>query len=265
MAAVIAMKHPESTTAIPMGLQLGTPAGLAPKADFPTTHWSIVLAAGHASERSGPALEALCRTYWVPLYAFVRRQGHDVHAAQDLTQEFFARLLAGDSLMGVRPAKGRFRSYLLAAMKHFLANEWDRSRALKRGGGCEVFSLDQISEEENRGAEPADAATPDKLFERRWAETVLERVNARLRHEYEAAGQGQRFEALKIYLLGDGEAASYAETARRLSLTESAVKSAIYKLRQRYGEMFRAEVAHTVAEPGEVENEIRWLLSALSD
>jgi RNA polymerase sigma-70 factor (ECF subfamily) len=249
------------------------PPGFAPAArldaaqaaEFRTTHWSIVLQAGGRGELSAPALEKLCRGYWAPLYAFVRRQGHNLHAAQDLTQEFFARLLADNSLANVHPDKGRFRSFLLASMKHFLANEWNRSQARKRGGGCEIFSLDQANEEEGHGFEPAGGASPDRLFERRWAETVLARVNARLRREYEAAGQGDRFDALKIYLLADYDPVSYADTAARLGLTESAVKSAIYKLRQRYGEMFRAEIAHTVGRPEDVEEEIQHLLRALGE
>jgi RNA polymerase sigma-70 factor (ECF subfamily) len=165
----------------------------------------------------------------------------------------------------VHPDKGRFRSFLLASMKHFLANEWNRSQARKRGGGCEIFSLDQVTDEEQRALPAADSAAPDRIFERRWAETVLERVNARLRREYEAAGQAARFDALKVYLLNDYDPVSYAETATRLGLTESAVKSAIYKLRQRYGEMFRAEIAHTVGRADEVEEEIQFLLRALGE
>lgn len=254
-----------STQLPPPGFAPAARLDAAQAAEFRTTHWSVVLQAGGAGELSGAALEKLCRAYWAPLYAFVRRQGHDAHAAQDLTQEFFARLLADNSLARVHPDKGRFRSFLLASMKHFLANEWHRAQARKRGGGCEIFSLDEAREEEHRGVEPADDATPDRLFERRWAETVLACVNAKLRREYESAGQADRFEALKVYLLGDRDAVSYAESAARLGLTESAVKSAIYKLRQRYGEMFRAEIAHTVGRPDEVEEEIQFLLRALSD
>ncbi len=229
--------------------------------EFHTTHWSVVLRARGGSAQSAEALEKLCRAYWRPLFAYVRRQGHDVHAAQDLTQEFFARLLAGGSLASVEPEKGRFRSFLLASLKHFLANEWNRAQCLKRGGGREIFSLDEALAEER--VEPAHDATPDKAFQRRWVETVLGRVNLRLRQEYEAAGQGTRFEALKVYLLNDYDPVSYAETAERLGLTESAVKSAIFKLRQRYGEMFRVEIAHTVRDATEVEEEIRHLLAAL--
>jgi RNA polymerase sigma factor (sigma-70 family) len=232
---------------------------------FRTTHWSVVLRAGSWSGDAAPALEKLCRAYWVPLYAYVRRRGHDRHTAQDLTQEFFSRLLAGDSLASVHPDKGRFRSFLLVAMKHFLANEWDRAHSQKRGGDYHFFSLDQVNDEERRDLEPIDASSPDRIFERRWAETVLARVNARLRREYEAAGQVGRFDALKVYLLGGYEPVSYADTAAQLGLTESAVKSAIYKLRQRYGEMFRAEIADTLGKPDDVDEEIRYLLRVLGE
>ncbi len=232
---------------------------------FCTTHWSVVLQAGGRGANAGQALEWLCRAYWVPLFAFVRRQGHDLHAAQDLTQAFFARLLSDDALARVHPDKGRFRSFLLASLKHFLANEWDRAQCAKRGGGCQIFSLEEATEDERKRFEPVDRASPDRIFERRWAETVLARVNARLRAEYEVVGQGARFDALKIYLLADYDPVSYADTAAQLGLTESAVKSAIYKLRQRYGDMFRAEIAQTVSAPEEVEEEIRWLLRALSE
>ena len=232
---------------------------------FRTTHWSVVLRAGSWSGDAAPALEKLCRAYWAPLYAYVRRRGHDRHTAQDLTQEFFTRLLAGDSLASVHPDKGRFRSFLLVAMKHFLANEWDRAHSQKRGGDCHIFSLDQVNDEERRDLEPVDSSSPDRIFERRWAETVLARVNARLRREYEAAGQLARFDALKVYLLCDFEPASYAETAARLGLTESAVKSAIYKLRQRYGDMFRAEIADTLGKPDDVDEEIQYLLRVLGE
>lgn len=241
------------------------PGAGARGAEFRTTHWSLVLQAGGGSAQSAAALEKLCRAYWAPLFGFVRRQGHGVHAAQDLTQEFFARLLAGNSLAAVHPAKGRFRSFLLASMKHFLANEWDRARAQKRGGGREIYSLDEACEEDRQGFDPADTASPDKLYERRWAEAVLARVNARLRREYEAAGQAARFDTLKVYLLDGYEPVSYAESAARLGLSESAVKSAIHKLRRRYGEMFRTEIAHTVSRPEEVEEEIHFLLRALSN
>ena len=231
---------------------------------FCTTHWSAVLQAGGRGGSSAEALETLCRNYWYPLYAFVRRRGHGIDEAQDLTQEFFARLLAGNYLAQADPSRGRFRSFLLASLKHFLANEWHRSQCQKRGGGCVIFSVEEAAEEERKHFELPDHASPDRLFERRWIETLLERVTVRLRREYEEAGWRDRFDALKIYLLDDYEPLSYSETAKRLGLTESAVKSAIYKLRQRYAQVLRAEIAHTVDDPAEVEAEIRFLLQTLA-
>lgn len=236
-----------------------------PAGEFCSTHWSVVLQAGRAhTPQSAAALEQLCRAYWGPLFAWVRRDGHSEHEAQDLTQEFLSRLVANHALASVHPSKGRFRSFLLASLKHFLANEWDRARAIKRGGGRPLVSLDEVTEEDRARFEPVDTLTPDRVFERRWAQTVVARAQARLRREYDGAGQGRRFELLKGYLLGEAAGVSYAETAARLGLTESATKSAIFKLRQRFGEVFRAEIAQTVGSPEEVETEIRHLLEALS-
>ena len=229
-------------------------------AQFLTTRWDMVRAAGR---QSGEALESLCRDYWRPIYAFVRRAGHDTHTAQDLTQEFFARLLSGSGTAAADPQRGRFRSWLLGALKHFLANEWHRSQRLKRGGGMVFFSIEQANEEEHRSMEPVDRESPDLLFDRRWAEELLARVNARVREDYEAAGWGDRYEALKIYLLGGYEPESYAGTAEVLGLSASAVKSAIYKLRQRFGQALRAEIAQTISSPEEMQDEIRHLMEAL--
>lgn len=223
----------------------------------------MVLRAGGNGTSSDDALEKLCRSYWPPIYSWVRSQGHNVEEAQDLTQEFFARLLRYGSVARANPEQGRFRSFLLGSLKHFLANEWHRARAQKRGGGQALFSLDSVEGVERDAMEPRSDETPDKLFERRWAETLLARVNARLRREYEAAGQTDRFDALKVYLLGGGDAVPYVDTAKALAISESAVKSAIHKLRQRYGEMVRHEIAQTVTTEEEVEDEIRCLLAAL--
>ncbi len=231
---------------------------------FATTHWSVVLQACHTpSPRSRAALETLCRAYWYPLYAFIRRQGHGPNEAQDLTQEFFAHLLESESFSRADPRKGRFRSFLLGALKHFLVNEWHHNHRLKRGGGCVVFSLDEIDPETRFAAEPADELTPEIAYERRWAEAVLAQVLVRLRGEFAAGGQASRFEALKVFLQAGQEPASYAEVAQQLRLSEAAVKSAIYRLRQRYGELIRAEITHTVASPAEVEDELRHLLAVL--
>jgi RNA polymerase sigma-70 factor (ECF subfamily) len=238
-----------------------TPAGVA---RFATTHWSVVLAAGRkSSPRAQEALAALCQTYWYPLYACVRRQGHPPHAAQDLTQEFFARLLEKNFLGDVRRARGRFRSFLLAALKHFLANEWDRERALKRGGGREFISLE--AEAEARYAlEPVDLDSPDRLYERRWALTLLERVLAALKREWTIAGRAAHFDALKDTLAGGRGSVPYAQLAERLGMSEEAVKVAAHRLRKRYRELLRSEIAQTVARPEEVEDEIRHLFTVLS-
>lgn len=232
---------------------------------FVTTHWSVVLAAGRKS--SPQALEALgrlCQTYWYPVYAYLRREGCSPHDAQDLTQEFFARFIARDYLADVRPERGRFRSFLLAALKHFLANERDRLRARKRGGGRPLLPLDARDAETRFALEPADLASPDRLYERRWALTVLEGVLGRLKQEYAQAGKAHLFEALKGALAAGRGGLPYAEVARRLGSTEEAVKVAVHRLRKRYRELLRAEIAQTVAGPKEVEDEIRHLLAVLS-
>jgi len=223
-----------------------------------------LLAGAESSPQALSALETLCRTYWRPIYAFVRRSGHSPHDAQDFTQEFFARLLEGGSLRAADPHKGHFRSFLLGALKHFLANEWKRSQRQKRGGGCTVLSLEELQAETQASGEPADALTPEKSYDRRWAEAVLGQAMERLREEHARAGKAERFDALKLYLPSGEEPASYAETAGRLGLSEGAVKWAIHQLRQRYGELVRAEVADTLANPAEAETELRHLLAALS-
>jgi RNA polymerase sigma factor (sigma-70 family) len=231
---------------------------------FRTTLWTEVLRARDAaSPGSSDALESLCRTYWYPLYAFVRRQGHAAHEAQDLTQAFFTDLLSKKFLEMVDREKGRFRSYLLARLKNFLANEWTYQRRQKRGGGMKLFSLDEAAAEGRYGEEPHDNATPERLYERRWAQTILDEVLGKLAAEYEAPVEVKRFAELKRFLIEADEADSYAAVAARLSLSESAVKSAIHRLRQRYRELFRAEIASTVATSAEVDEEIRYLFSAL--
>jgi RNA polymerase sigma-70 factor (ECF subfamily) len=244
-----------------------TPASRASAAQFAETQWSLVLAAGRGgdSTRARDALAALCRSYWYPLYAFVRRQGHAPHDAQDLTQDFFARLLEKNWLAGVDRTRGRFRSFLLAAMKHFLANEWDKSKALKRGGGVHNFiSLDAESAESRYALEPADNLTADKLYERRWALTLLDRTLARLRDEFVAEGKAKQFDELKFTLTGGRGETPYAELAAKFGMTEGAVKVMVHRLRQRYREVLRAQIAETVGDAGEVEAELRHLFATLS-
>jgi RNA polymerase sigma-70 factor (ECF subfamily) len=209
------------------------------------------------------ALEALCRAYWRPIYMYVRRRGHDVERARDLTQEFFARLLEGNWLRPADPDRGRFRSFLLKCVSRFLIDEWRRDTALKRGGAVSLFSLDEAREQESFADEPASGGTAEQAYERLWAEAVVQRAHLRLRAAYESEGSGARFQALEGFLAEGSEPGSYAETAAQLGLSIAAVKSAIYKLRQRYGAMVRAEIAETVSRPEEVETELHHLLEAL--
>lgn len=194
----------------------------------------------------------------------MRREGHGPEEAADLTQEFFSRLLADDSLTRVSPDKGKFRSFLLAAMKNLLANEWHRSQTQKRGGGAAHFSLDAVAAEDRYQLEPLEESTPDTIFDRRWAEVLVDAVTSRLQAEFTAADMAGRFETLKVFLLADEEPASYAQTAQKLGMTESAVKSAIHRMRQRYGALLRAEIANTVTSPQEMEEELRHFVAVLS-
>jgi RNA polymerase sigma factor (sigma-70 family) len=225
----------------------------------------VVLTAGRSdSTHARNALEKLCRTYWPPIYAFVRRQGNSPHDAQDLTQEFFARLLQKNYLGDVDRTKGRFRSFLLSSLKHFLANEWDKAKAQKRGGGQVLIPIDIKTVETSCGLEPADTMTAEKMFERRWALTLLELVLRRLREEFTRDGKEKLFEQLKPTLTETSRSVRYAEIAARLDMSEGAVKVAVHRLRQRYRELLRAEIADTVASPGEIDDEIRNLFTALS-
>src|SRR5688500_5593843 len=206
----------------------------------------------------------LCRTYWYPLYAFVRRKGYNPHDAQDLTQAFFARLLAKHYVAQADRERGRFRTYLLAALTHFLADEWDRTQRLKRGGGCEMFSFDGGTAEERYRLEPVDEVDASKLYERRWVTTLFDKVLARLEEEYLACARGKLFSALKSSLLVEDDRASYAQIGAGLGLKEDAVKQAVHRMRRRYGELFREEIAQTVAGPDEVEDELKHIFAVLS-
>ena len=216
------------------------------------------------SPEANAALERLCKEYWFPLYACVRRHGYSPDDASDLTQEFFARLLSKNSLRHADPHRGRFRTFLQAALTNFLATEWTKGRSQKRGGGLTVLSLDASQAEERYVAEPADKLTPAKLFDQRWAATVLELALQHVAHEYGVAGKSDLFEALKNYIWGDG-AASYAEIAAAHSMSEGAVKVAAHRLRERYREMLVAEVGRTVATPQEAQDELRHLISIISE
>jgi RNA polymerase sigma-70 factor (ECF subfamily) len=230
---------------------------------FCPTRWSIVLAArGPDSARGTAALEQLCSSYWHPLYSYIRRRGHSPEDAQDLTQTFFARLLEKRWLDAVAPEKGRFRAFLLAAVKHFLANEWDRSQAQKRGGGVVHVSMDA---ETRYLREPADQLTPERLFDRQWALALLETVLTKLSAQHDTADKHRLFEALRDTLTGDQPENGYAELGRTLGLTEGAVKVAVHRLRKRYRELLRAEIAQTVSDPAQVGDELRALFRAFQE
>jgi len=231
---------------------------------FVTTHWSMVLSAGeNDGTRSQNALAQLCQTYWYPLYAYARGRGHSREDAQDLTQEFFARLLAHDWVGKADRAKGRFRSFLLTAMKRFMADEWDKARAQKRGGGARLLPLPFDAAETRWSREPADQLTPEESFERRWVMTLLEEVLKRLRREYEEEGNAGLFSEINPCLVGERASLPYAELARKLGSSESGVKSAVHRLRRRYRKLLRDEIAQTVAGPEEVDEELRHLFAVL--
>jgi RNA polymerase sigma factor (sigma-70 family) len=230
---------------------------------FPTTRWTLVVAAGDPQRKEArAALVSLCENYWYPLYAYLRRRGYSADQAQDLTQEFFVRVLEGRYLDRADPEKGRFRSFILTSLKFFVADEGDRDRAQKRGGGM-VEPLEFSSGEERYQREPAHDETPERIFERRWALSVLDRVVERLHDEFVEHGRPEHFGRLKIFLLGQSDA-PYAALAREMNTSEGALKVAIHRLRKRYRELFRQEIADTVADPGEVESELRFLAAVLS-
>lgn len=243
----------------------GTSSSSKPAPVFATTRWSVVLAAGHGDSASArDALADLCQTYWYPLYAYARRRGHSPHDAQDLTQEFFARLLEGNWLARADRERGRFRSFLLSAMKHFLTNEWNRAHAQKRGGRKPILSLNDDSAEQRYRLEPVDTVTPEVLFERGWAMALLEDVLARLEREYDREGKRDLLEAMRPALTVDRARICYHELAEKLGMTETAVRVAVHRLRQRYRRLIRAEVASTVADPEEVQEEMRHLFNILA-
>jgi len=231
---------------------------------FTTTHWSVVLSARkRKSPQSERALAALCETYWFPLYAYVRRSGYSSHDAQDLTQDFFAQLLEKDFLKDVDHRRGKFRSFLLAALKHYLGHQRERARAKKRGGGRAPFSLDFNDAENRYHLEPQDPATPERLYQRRWALTLLDRVVGRLEDENVRAGKAETFAGLKEFLTAGRESRPYGRVAESLGTTEGAVKVAVHRLRRRYRELLKEEIAQTVADPAEIDDELRELFAAV--
>lgn len=228
---------------------------------FQTTHWSVVLQA--SSGDSSAALENLCRTYWYPLYAYVRRQGYDATDAQDLTQGFFELFLSKHYLKDVDRDKGRFRSFLLASLKHCLANEWKKAARKKRGGRVQTISFDAMSAEERYRQEPAEESSPELAYDCGWARTILNKVLTRLRGEFEQSGKGDRFEVLNGLLFVDPPPGEYTRLAAQWKVTESGVRSSVQRIRQRYAALFREEIASTVTDPRDVDGEIVHLLEAL--
>lgn len=232
---------------------------------FVTTRWTVVLSAGRkSSPQSDRALGELCQTYWYPLYAYVRHRGHSKEDAEDLTQAFFARFLEKNYLEGLSAERGKFRAFLLASLKHFLANEWDKSQTQKRGGGALHFSLDWQSADERYHLDPPDPTSPDRLYDRDWALALLERVIARLREECAADGKFELFEQAKDCLMVGEAAIPYAQAAEKLQLSEGAVRVAVHRLRKRYRELLRDEIAQTLSDPAQVKEELRSLQAALA-
>jgi RNA polymerase sigma factor (sigma-70 family) len=232
---------------------------------FATTHWSLVLVAGTdiRSVAADEALTTLCETYWYPLYAFLRKRGHSAEDAQDLTQAFFVRVLEKHDLRHADPARGRFRSFLLASLKNFVANERDRDIAKKRGGGVAIVSLEFESAEGRFQMDPPTDDTPERVFDRQWAMTLLERAMARLEAEMADGGKKDQFDALKIFLTGDTPKPAYASIGRELGMSDGAIKVAVHRLRRRFRDLVHDQIAQTVSTPEEIEDELRYLWSAV--
>ena len=241
---------------------IGGPALYGPAA-FTTTHWSVVLEAQGESPEAQEALEKLCRVYWRPIYSFVRRQGIRPEEAEDITQGFFAQLLERRKFSALREEKGRLRSFLLGALKYFLADERRRAMAIKRGKGQRLIPLERLRVDERIEMEPSDPVTAEMIYERRWALTVLENVLSRLKDEYQTAGNAALFDLLKQLLPDEPGSPSQAEIAAQLGMTENALRQAFYRFRQRYQSLLREEIAHTVATPGDIEDELRHLIAVI--
>jgi RNA polymerase sigma-70 factor (ECF subfamily) len=240
-----------------------TPASTASGDIFATTHWTVVLAAGrrHTPQSDG-ALEELCRTYWFPLYAYVRRRGHNKEDSEDLTQAFFARFLEKNYLAGLNAERGRFRAFLLASLKHFLANEWDKSQRQKRGGGVTPLSLDWQTADTQFQVAAANEPSPDQAFDREWALALLAKVIGRLQTECEKDGQGKQFAELKIFLTAGKGAVPHADAAKKLGMDETAVRVAVHRLRKRYRALLRDEISQTLADESQVDDELQALFGA---
>ena len=238
----------------------------APGDIFATTHWTVVLAAGKRhTPQSDAALEELCRTYWFPLYAYVRRRGYSKEDAEDLVQAFFARFLEKNYLAGLSAERGRFRAFLLAALKHFLANEWDKSQAQKRGGGAAHLSLDWQTADTKFQVAATNEPSPDKAFDREWALALLAKVIERLQQECAADGKAKLFEQLKIFLTAGKGALSHTDAAKKLGMDETAVRVAVHRLRKRYRQLLRDEISQTLADESQVDEEMRALFGAFGN
>ncbi len=233
---------------------------------FATTRWNMVCAVGDDnSQAASTALQELCQIYWYPLYIFVRRQGHDADAAADLTQAFFADLLERQDLRRVDPRLGKFRSFLLRALKHFLANQWDKAKAKKRGSGKSPLSLDFEAADNRYRMEPSHDQTPELIYQRQWARTLLDRVRNELRSEFVARGKGHQFDRLEKFIAGKNDGETLVSAAAQLDMTEVAVKVALHRMRQRFGELLRAEIQQTVATSEEIQAEIGQLFEVLKN
>jgi RNA polymerase sigma factor (sigma-70 family) len=248
-----------------MSTEASSAASTAPRHVFVTTRWTMVLSAGRkSSPHSDRALAELCQTYWYPLYAYIRRQGRTKEDAEDLVQAFFARFLEKNYLEGLAAERGKFRAFLLASLKHFLANEWDKTQAQKRGGGAEHLSLNWQDADDRFHLDPPDPTNPERLFDREWALALLERVIARLAAECARDGKADLFMHAKGFLTVGSAAIPYADAAKELGLEEGALRVAVHRLRKRYRELLRDEISQTLAEPGQVDEELRSLLAALA-
>ncbi len=233
---------------------------------FATTRWNIVCAVGDEdAQTASTALQELCQIYWYPLYTFVRRQGNDANSAADLTQAFFADLLERQDLKRVDPSLGKFRSFLLRALKHFLVNQWDKARAQKRGGGTSPLSLDFDAADNRYRLEPVHGQTPELIYQKQWARTLLDRVKNELRSEFISRGKGHQFDRLEKFIAGKSDEETLATAAAQLEMTEVAVKVALHRMRQRFGELLRVEIQQTVGTPEEIQSEIRQLFEVLKN
>ena len=232
---------------------------------FVTTRWSLVVAAGVRTEASEQALATLCQTYWYALYAYVRRCGHDIEQAEDLVQGFFLRLLDREMLQRAQPERGRFRSFLLGSLKHFMINEYERARAAKRGGGAAPLSLDITAAEGRYVLEPRDTLDPERLFERRWAQTLVRQAQVRLRTACVRSGRARLYEQLEPFISGEDEKVPYGQVAAALATTEGAARVAVHRLRRKFRDLLREEIAHTVDDESQVDEELRFLLQTLAE